>query len=541
MTITEIQRKQQAELHKRLWDVANNLRGSMDGNDFKNYVLGVLFYRFLSEKLEEYVEDMLINDNLTYIEALQTEEISEDLKDQIKTDLGYLILPEHLFTVFFESAINNSFDVEEFRKAIRTIENSTLGLDSEEDFSGLFDDLNLESQNLGKTVKERNVLLGSLFGSLGKILFEDEIHIDVLGDAYEYLIGMYASGSKGAGEYYTPPTMSMLVSKLATLGKTKQDVLSIYDPTCGSGSLLMKVGKDLGVDSGTIFYGQEFNLVTTKLARMNLIIKGINYTNFDIHNGDTLTDDGFPDKKFSVVVANPPYSLNYAADKSLLDDPRFSDYGVLAPKSKADFAFVQHMLYHLEDKGTAVVLLPHGVLFRGAAEGKIRKKIIEDNLLDAVIGLPVNCFYGTSIPVVCLVFKKNRENKDVLFIDASNEYVADGKMNKLSDENIAKIVNTVVNRKDVDKYAHVATKEEIAENDYNCNIPRYVDTTEEEERIDLGKVAEEIKATNNEIERLEKELLTMMGELVGTTEESESELQVLLSTLMNVTGDFNGR
>ena len=339
----------------------------------------------------------------------------------------------------------------------------------------------------------------------------EDSEIDVLGDAYEYLISQFAANAgKKAGEFYTPQQVSKILAKIVTVGKER--LKEVYDPTCGSGSLLLRVAKEAKVSK---FYGQELTSTTYNLARMNMLLHDIDYTNFDIKNDDTLEHPQHMGMRFEAIVANPPYSANWSADNKFLDDERFSAYGKLAPKSKADFAFIQHMIHQFADNGTMAVVLAHGVLFRGAAEGVIRKYLIEkENVLDAVIGLPANIFFGTSIPTVILVFKKNRDNNEnILFIDASNEFEKGKNQNNLTDEQVEKIVDTFVKRETIDKYSYVATIEEIKENDYNLNIPRYVDTFEEEETIDLQAVSEKIASIDKEIDKLDDELAVYLREL----------------------------
>ncbi len=349
-------------------------------------------------------------------------------------------------------------------------------------------------------------------GNISQIDFKhDDAEIDVLGDAYEYLISQFAAtAGKKAGEFYTPQQVSKILAKLVTVGK--KDLKSVYDPACGSGSLLLRVSKEANVRK---FYGQELTSTTYNLARMNMLLHDVSYERFDIRNDDTLENPQHIDMKFDAVVANPPYSAKWSADKKFLDDERFSAYGKLAPKSKADYAFVQHMIYQLNEGGTMAVVLPHGVLFRGAAEGVIRKYLIEEkNYLDGVIGLPANIFFGTSIPTVILVFKKSRENSDnVMFIDASREFEKGKNQNVLKDKDVEKIISTYIKRETVDKYAYKATLDEIKENDYNLNIPRYVDTFEEEEPIDIDEVKIKIESIDKEIEEIDKELEIFLKEL----------------------------
>ncbi|MGL5312082.1 MAG: type I restriction-modification system subunit M, partial [Peptostreptococcaceae bacterium] len=372
-------------------------------------------------------------------------------------------------------------------------------------FAGLFEDVDLTSTKLGRTVDQKNRLISEVIKHLDEINFGfDDTEMDVLGDAYEYLIGEFAAGAgKKAGEFYTPQQVSKILSKIVTLGKER--IRSAYDPTCGSGSLLLRVAKESNVSH---IYGQELNTTTYNLARMNMILHGVKFADFDIEQGDTLEEDRHVGRTFEAVVANPPFSANWSADQTFLSDERFSAYGKLAPKTKADFAFVQHMIHHLDEDGVMATVLPHGVLFRGAAEGVIREYLVkEKNYLDAVIGLPANIFYGTSIPTCILVFKKHRENSDnVLFVDASNLFQKNKNQNMLTNEHVEEILRVYEKREAVEKFSHLATMEEIAENDYNLNIPRYVDTFEEEEEIDLEAVANEIGALDKEIESVDAEI-----------------------------------
>ena len=540
MSTSAKQKVQQAELHKKLWSIANDLRGTMDASEFRNYILGLIFYRYLSEKTEQRVIKLLEEDNISYEEAWNAPEYQEGLKDELIKQIGYVIEPQDLYSAMvaeIEKGEQGKFDVEVLEKAISKIEESTLGHASQEDFNHLFDDMDLTSSRLGNSVKARSSLISKVIINLNSLDFmHEDAEIDVLGDAYEYLIGQFAANAgKKAGEFYTPQQVSKILAKIVTADKT--DLKSVYDPTCGSGSLLLRIGNEANVRH---YYGQELNSTTYNLARMNMLLHEVSFQDFDIELGDTLEHPHFGDMRFEAVVANPPYSTNWSADAKFLDDERFSSYGKLAPKSKADFAFVQHMIYHLDENGTMAVVLPHGVLFRGAAEGVIRQYLIEEkNYLDAVIGLPSNVFYGTGIPTCILVFKKCRQDDNtVLFIDASNEFEKAKNQNNLTDENVEKIVSTYKNREAIDKYCYVATLDEIKENDYNLNIPRYVDTFEEEEQISLDEVATAIQQTQQEILQAEKELFALFGELHGTTEKAERELQNALAKLMNV-GDGN--
>lgn len=511
MQTSEKQQEQQRELHTKLWAIANDLRGNMEANEFKNYILGLIFYRYLSEKVENRANDLLSEDEISYNEAYEDEEYREGLQEELIEQLGYFIEPKYLFSSLLKAIEDGNFDIEMLQGAINAITESTIGNDSQEDFDHLFDDMDLKSTKLGKDVKSRSSLIAKVMGNISEIDFSHEdSEIDVLGDAYEYLISQFAANAgKKAGEFYTPQQVSKILAKIVTVGKER--LRNVYDPTCGSGSLLLRVAKEANVRK---FYGQELTSTTYNLARMNMLLHDVDYTNFDIKNDDTLENPQHMGMKFEAIVANPPYSANWSADAKFLDDERFSAYGKLAPKSKADFAFIQHMIHQLDDNGTMAVVLPHGVLFRGAAEGVIRKYLIEErNVLDAVIGLPANIFFGTSIPTVILVFKKNRENNDILFIDASNEFEKGKNQNNLTDENVEKIVNTYVNREVIEKYSYVASMEEICENDYNLNIPRYVDTFEEEEPIDLAAVSEKIASIDKEIASIDEELAVYLREL----------------------------
>ena len=456
---------------------------------------------------------LLKDDNISYEDAWKDEEYKAAIVEESLRDLGFVIEPQYLFRKLVSLVENRTFDVEFLQSAINSLMESTIGNESQADFEGLFSDMILDSTKLGHTVKDRSAVMAKIIASMDELNFTmEDTKIDVLGNAYEYLIGQFAAtAGKKAGEFYTPSGPAELLCRLACLGLT--DVKSAADPTCGSGSLLLRLKKYANV---RLHYGQEMNSTTYNLARMNMILRGIPYRNFQIYNGDTLEHDYFEDKKFRVQVANPPYSAQWSADLKFMEDERFNEYGKLAPKSKADFAFVQHMIAHMDEDGRAVVLLPHGVLFRGGAEETIRQYIIEKlNVLDAVIGLPANLFYGTGIPVCVLVLKKERNgNSDnILFIDASKEFEAGKNQNILRDEDIDKIVDAYVRRVDIDKFAHVATMAEIIENGYNLNIPRYVDTFEAEPEIDLAEVAGEIRRLQAEIRDVDAQLKPFFDEL----------------------------
>ncbi|HJE02313.1 MAG TPA: type I restriction-modification system subunit M [Aliarcobacter thereius] len=510
--------EQKKILEQQLWNIANALRGKMDADEFRDYILGFIFYKYLSEKMVDYANEILQNDNITYLDILNLkdkEEFLEDIKNEAIEKLGYFLKPDELFSSIAKrgNEETNNFILDDLTKILRNIESSTMGTESEDDFIHLFEDLDLTSTKLGRTVEQRNSLISKVLSHLDKVNFELKNHDrDVLGDAYEYLIGQFAAGAgKKAGEFYTPQEVSKILAKLVTIGKER--LKSVYDPTCGSGSLLLRVAKE--VTDVSNFYGQELNRTTYNLARMNMIMHDIHYRKFDIKQEDTLEHPQHFDMKFEAIVANPPFSANWSANNLFLNDDRFSQYGKLAPSSKADFAFVTHMIHHLDDNGTMAVVLPHGVLFRSASEGHIRKYLIENrNYLDAVIGLPSNIFYGTSIPTCILVFKKCRvDSNNILFIDASKDFEKAKNQNFLREQDIQKIIDTYKSRKQIEKYSHLASLDEIRENDYNLNIPRYVDTFEEEEIIDLDKVCYELKELEISMKKTDKTIASFCTEL----------------------------
>lgn len=505
----------QQELYKKLWNMANELRGNMNANEFKDYILGVIFYRYLSEKVEQRANYILKNDNMTYREAWEIEGIRRTLMQALIKQRGYMIEPKYLFSTMIEEiekGDSGKFDVEYLIEAINNITESTLGQDSQETFENLFDDMDLSSTKLGKTVKARSNLMAKILVLVNEISFtQNDTEIDILGDTYEYLIGKFAANAgQKAGEFYTPQGVSKVLAKIVTL--EKEELKDVYDPTCGSGSLLLRVNREAKVGK---FYGQELNSTTFNLARMNMLLHEVHHSRFDIQNADTIEEPQHMGMEFEAVVANPPYSSKWSSDKKFEQDERFSGYGKLAPKSRADYVFVQHMIHHLADNGTMAVVLPHGVLFRGGAEENIRKYLIKDkNYLDVVIGLPENLFYGTGIPTVILVYKKcRREDDTILFIDASKGFQKVGNKNMLRQEDIEKIVNTYANREEIDKYSHNATLEEIEENDYNLNIPRYVDTFEPEPRVDIDKVKTRLNEIDKEISEIDEEIDKYLKEL----------------------------
>lgn len=505
-------------LNQQLFGAADHLRGKMAANSYKDYLLGLIFYKYLSDKQLENVITLdgkslsdypTARDQTKYYRELLAGEDGKYVTAALEDSIGYAIQPDYLFNVMVDSAKQNTFQLATLNKAFI---NLTTRYDQ---FSGLFDDVDLTSKRLGADDQQRNVSISEVIKKLDVI---DVIghNGDVIGDAYEYLIGEFASeAGQKAGEYYTPHMVSRMMARIATLGQTDRQNFSVYDPTMGSGSLMLNVRDNLTDPDHVQYHGQELNTTTYNLARMNLILHGVDGDEMHLRNGDTLNKDWPSDEPytFDAVLMNPPYSAKWSADPTFLDDPRFSNYGRLAPKGKADFAFLLHGYYHLKDTGTMVIVLPHGVLFRGAAEGTIRKKLLQDGSIDAVIGMPANLFFGTSIPTTILVLKKNRTSRDVLFIDASKEFKKAKNQNELTEENITKIFETYKARKDVDKFAHVAPFSEIEENEFNMNIPRYVDTFVPEPPVDAEKVKEELVDINKQLAENAKELTKMLGEL----------------------------
>ncbi|AMC93649.1 type I restriction endonuclease subunit M [Erysipelothrix larvae] len=527
----------------KLWSMANKLRGTMDASEYKNYILPFMFYRYLSENQDNYLKQNALED---YYSVTDVEEL-EDYLVEVSKGIGYVIEPQYIWEQIVSRIDNHKIKASDFQDMFESFsKNAKRNEIAEIDFANVFSDVNLGDSRLGTSTNERAKALNDIVLMINEFNFKDSSGKDILGDVYEYLIGQFAAnaGKKG-GEFYTPHEVSQVLAKLVTLNATEDHgQFRVYDPTMGSGSLLLTVQKELpyGERVGSVeFYGQEINTTTYNLARMNLMMHGVQYMNMKLRRADTLSEDWPFDKNngiqlpltFDAVVANPPYSQQWdikGTDRE--KDARFKEFGV-APGSKADYAFVLHGLYHLSSKGTMAIVLPHGVLFRGASEGRIRQNIISNNLLDAVIGLPANLFYGTSIPTCVLVFKGRgaRKTTDVMFIDASNEFEKGKNQNKLSLANINKIVQAYSNRVDIDKYAHVATLEEIQSNDYNLNIPRYVDTFEEEEVIPLSQVAQELVQARKKVQESSMNLFSILQELEGTTDEAKEELNKLMNLL----------
>ena len=515
----------QQTISSKLWAMANELRGNMDASEYKNYILAFMFYRYLSEHQENYLVANGILDqeegksiNQLYLEQASGDDLADYLQD-ISASLGYAIAPKDTWASLVQKIDDSQIIPSDYQTIFDNFNNNaSLNKDAAQDFRGVFNDVNLGDSRLGSSTNERAKSLNRIVKLVDSIEYKSDDGADILGAIYEYLIGQFAaSAGKKGGEFYTPHEVSEILSRIVTLDVEGSDgFFSVYDPAMGSGSLLLTVGQNLPEGQPIKYYGQELNTTTYNLARMNLMMHGVSFNNMNLSNADTLETD-WPDgpdvkgidrpRTFDAVVANPPYSARWDNNDTKLKDPRFQEYGKLAPKTKADYAFVLHGLYHLNDGGTMAIVLPHGVLFRGAAEGVIRKVIIDKNYLDAVIGLPANIFYGTGIPTTILVFKKaKRPDRSVLFIDASREFEKAKNQNRLTEEHISRIVETYRKREDVDKYAHLASIEEIRENDYNLNIPRYVDTFEQEEEIDLMEVQRMLEQDKREIAELEAKI-----------------------------------
>ncbi|MGG4132111.1 type I restriction-modification system subunit M [Paenibacillus illinoisensis] len=516
-----------AELNSKLFSAADNLRSKMDASEYKNYLLGLIFYKYLSDKLldkvveiaDESKEEYNTQENQAqlYRSLLADKEVEKDLIDTLVDTLGYDIGPDYLFNVLTNQAKQNIFQLNDLNKAF--IDLST----KYDQFNGLFDDVDLTSKKLGSDDQQRNITITEVLKKLNDINVLGH-NGDVIGDAYEFLISQFASeAGKKAGEFYTPHEVSDMMARIVAIGQEDKKLFSVFDPTMGSGSLMLNVRNYINYPENVKYHGQELNTTTYNLAKMNLILHGVDKEDMRLRNGDTLNKDWPTDEPytFDSVLMNPPYSANWSSDDTFLDDSRFNRYGKLAPKSKADFAFLLHGFYHLKDSGTMAIVLPHGILFRGAAEGVIRKKLLEDGSIYAVIGMPANLFYGTSIPTTVIILKKNRTTRDVLFIDASHEFKKGKNQNNLSKEHIAKIVETYKERRDMEKYAHVASFEEIKENDFNLNIPRYVDTFEEEAIVDMVAIGQEIQDIRKEKEKLESSLFDIISSLQHDDENAE--------------------
>lgn len=490
--------QERQELHRAIWAIANELRGSVDGWDFKSYVLGFLFYRYISEDLTQYINDgEAETGNAGYQYSQESDANAEVARDSIVQEKGYFILPSQLFCNVRAYAKNDENLNVTLQSVFDSIEGSANGTPSEADFKGLFDDIDVNSKKLGNTVADRNAKLCKILERIGELKLGDlrDNTIDAFGDAYEFLMNMYASNAgKSGGEFFTPQEVSELLAKIVTTGKTS--VNKVYDPACGSGSLLLKFAKILGAENVLNgFYGQEINITTYNLCRINMILHNVGFEKFDIALGDTLLKPAHWDEEpFDAIVSNPPYSTKWEGDDNplLINDPRFAPAGVLAPKSKADLAFTMHMLSWLSTTGTAAIVEFPGILYRGGAEQKIRKYLIDNNYVDTVIQLPDNLFFGVTIAVCIIVLKKNKPNATTLFIDASKEFVHEGNKNKLSPDNIENIHRAFAERKDVEFFTKVVNNTEIEKNSYNISVSSYVQQQDQKEVIDINKLNAEI-------------------------------------------------
>lgn len=487
------------ELHRAIWAIADELRGAVDGWDFKNYVLGTMFYRYISENLIEFVnkiEEESGRKDFTYAQMSDVE--AEQARATLVQSKGFFILPSELFCNVRENAVNDENLNETLERVFRHIEESAQGSESENSFAGLFDDFDVNSNKLGATVAKRNEKLVKLLNGVADMNLGNvkDHEIDAFGDAYEYLMTMYASNAgKSGGEFFTPADVSELLTRLGTVGKT--EINKVYDPACGSGSLLLKAEKVLGKEAvRNGFYGQEVNITTYNLCRINMFLHDIGFDKFDIACEDTLlSPQHWDDEPFELIVSNPPYSIKWEGDDNplLINDPRFAPAGVLAPKSKADLAFIMHSLSWLAPNGTAAIVCFPGIMYRGGAEQKIRKYLIDNNFIDCIIQLPSNLFFGTSIATCIMVMKRGKVDSKTLFIDASNECIKVTNNNKLTEENINKIVEVFTNREEIAHFSHLASYDEVKENDYNLSVSTYVEAEDTREKIDIVKLNAEIR------------------------------------------------
>ncbi|WP_297017388.1 type I restriction-modification system subunit M [uncultured Dialister sp.] len=521
--MADLDREQQrAELYRGIWNIANGLRGSVDGWDFKQYVLGMLFYRYISENLTKYINDgEHAAGDTAFNYAELSDEDAEGAKEGLVEEKGFFILPSMLFENVRKAADKDSTDLnEKLEKVFAYIEGSAVGTESEDDLSGLFDDMDVNSNKLGGTVEERNKRLVLLLDGIGDMNLGDykDSKIDAFGDAYEYLMGMYASNAgKSGGEFFTPQEVSELLTRIA-IGD-KKEINKIYDPACGSGSLLLKAGKLIGKENVRQgFFGQEINITTYNLCRINMFLHDIGYNKFDIAHGDTLTKPAhWNDEPFEAIVSNPPYSIHWAGDDdaTLINDPRFSPAGVLAPKSKADFAFIMHSLSWLATDGTAAIVCFPGIMYRGGAERKIRRYLIDNNFVDCVIQMPGNLFYGTSIATCIMVLRKSKADNKVLFIDASKEFIKVTNNNKLTEDNIMHIYNWWHDRKSVPYTCQLVDAAKIAEEDYNFTVSTYVEQEDTREKIDIKVLSQEIHDIVAREQVLRDEIDKIIAEIEG--------------------------
>ena len=525
MAINNKKEQEREELHRAIWAIADELRGAVDGWDFKNYVLGTMFYRYISEKLANYInkgEEEAGEKGFRYEDM--SDEDAQEARDGLIEEQGFFILPSELFCNIVKNCEADENLNETLEKVFRHIEESAQGSESEGDFAGLFDDFDVNSNKLGATVAKRNERLCKLLNGINNMnLGSVEDHdIDAFGDAYEYLMSMYASNAgKSGGEFFTPSDVSVLLTRLGTVGK--KTVNKVYDPACGSGSLLLKSLEVLGKDAVTTgFFGQEINITTYNLCRINMFLHDVGFDKFDIQCDDTLINPKHWDEEpFELIVSNPPYSIKWSGDSdaTLINDPRFAPAGVLAPKSKADMAFIMHSLSWLAPSGAAAIVCFPGIMYRSGAEKKIRRYLVENNFVDAIIQLPSNLFFGTSIATCILVMRKDKKDSNVLFIDASNECVKVTNNNKLTEENIDRIVEVYTNREELEHFVHVADINEIAQNDFNLSVSTYVEPEDTSEKIDIKELNREIKEIVAKEEVLRKEIDKIIAEIEGDVDE----------------------
>ncbi len=512
--------QERAELHRTIWQVAHDLRGNVDGWDFKQYVLGMLFYRFISENLSAYINESEQKRNKSFTYENLSDEQAEHGREEIIKDKGFFITPSKLFVNVKANAHDDSSLNETLSDVFTAIEGSAIGKTSEKALKGLFDDFDVNSSKLGASVEKRNEKLAKLLDAIGnlKLGIVSEQRIDAFGDAYEYLMTMYASSAgRSGGEFFTPQEVSELLAQITCLGKKQLN--KVYDPACGSGSLLLKFHKI--IDKKNIrggFYGQEINLTTYNLCRINMLLHNINYTNFTITHGDTLIDPAHDDDAFfDAIVSNPPYSTKWAGDSNplLINDERFAPAGILAPKSKADFAFTMHVLHHLSTSGTAAIVQFPGVLYRGGAEQKIREYLVKNNYIDTIIALPSELFFGTSIATCIVVLKKSKKDNSILFIDASREYIRSGNKNILSEDNRNAILKAFETRSNVTHFCALIDNKDIANNDYNLSVSRYVESEEKDETVDIRTLNTEITRIVQKQEKLRSAIDAIVCDIEG--------------------------
>ena len=514
------------QLAAKIWESANKMRSKIEANEYKDYILGFIFYKFLSEKEVKYLKANDWTDE--YLPDL-TEEDTETV-ESIQKNLGYFISYDNLFSTWL--AKGSDFSVQDVRDALSAF-SRLINPTHKKVFEGVFDTLQTGLSKLGDSASSQSKSISDLIQLIKDIPMDGKQGYDVLGFIYEYLIEKFAANAgKKAGEFYTPQAVSKILTKIAITGQEDKMGLSVYDPCCGSGSLLLNAKKYAKHTEHIKYYGQELMASTYNLARMNMFLHGVNPDNQKLRHGDTLDADWPTDEEtdFNMVLMNPPYSAKWSAAKGFLQDERFSDYGVLAPKSKADYAFLLHGLYHLKSNGTMAIVLPHGVLFRGAAEGKIREKLLRSGNIYAVIGLPANLFYNTAIPTCIIVLKKHRDGRDVLFIDASKKFKKGKKQNEMEDEHINSILELYNKRETVDKESFLATFEVIEKNDFNLNIPRYVDNFEKEPDVDIDALLVDMKKTDEEIKQTETEFLSLLSELTSDDENIRKSLSNLIDS-----------